>query len=248
MRQHDALGVAGGPGGVGDGHQVVLGDLLLQSGQFVEGKVPGAPIQALRQRQGSLRGEGGQGFPEGGAVLPQKDQGEGPFDARSGLKGLLQGGPPYGQHRRPGMIHPEDDFLRHELDRKGHRNPRRQQGPHLGHDPFGASLGEDGNPVALAKAALQEPGGEAAGHGMDLGIGEGQPARVGFSRRVGPVGKGPGRLGQGRGYGPLHFPFSARWARIASTTQRWSSSWAMPDTVMAPTTPVPRRMMGKPPP
>src|SRR4051812_33096727 len=40
----------------------------------------------------------------------------------------------------------------------------------------------------------------------------------------------------------------ASWARIASTTRRWSSSWGRPETTTTPTGPTDRTKIGKPPP
>src|SRR5690606_10674038 len=81
----------------------------------------------------------------------------------------------------------------------------------------------------------------------DAADGERRSAAGDAQERVGGP-EGPLRTGRRRHAAQCGPYQEIRWALIAATTMRWSSTWGRPDTTTAPTGPTSRIRIGKAPP
>ena len=173
--EHDALGLAGGAGGVDDGHGVAgtgAGD------ERVEGGVGGLEGRGGGHEVGEgVDGEGGGGDGCGGGVHDD-DVAEGGENAGElELCELVAGGED--EDLGGGVAEHVADLVGGEGGVEGDVDGAEGEGGEVGDGPLPAILAEEGDAVATLDAPVEEVGGEGADAAVEILGGDGQPGAGG---------------------------------------------------------------------
>src|SRR5208337_4432588 len=167
MAEHDALGAARRARGVDDGRQILAPDL----GQGEAGR---------RRVHGGRGRKGVTGRGQDGPEILERDEDA----ARRRQVRLCEAAAGDEEDAALGMIEDGGDLLAREVGEYRDDDAGGAGNPQIGDAPFGAALRENRHAVARRRAEEAQECGNAAGHGLELLVAYGRPARRGEGREA----------------------------------------------------------------